>query len=203
MPTLSFFVVVANVRSHWQCRSFPITPNSLLHLLFVHWRMAILTGGIWFLLVSLIGIPPVMIRVAEHTSCPRRRYGVCWVFLPFKGVRKIDLWQLASWKLFCVWDLILQYPPQDISWGQRSRAAAQPLWIRGASKPWWSVVVTGNVHKAAALFDAHLWFLGQAEASGKSASPPVKQSGMCLSNHWRVCVSLLFPLKASHTYPSW
>ena len=32
------------------------------------------------------------------------------------------------------------------------------------------VVATGNVHKAAALFDAHLWFLGQAEASGKSAS---------------------------------
>ena len=64
--TLSFVVVVDNVRSHWQCRRLPLTPISLLHLLFVDVSMAFLTGGIWFLIVILIGIPPVMIRDAEH-----------------------------------------------------------------------------------------------------------------------------------------
>ena len=64
--TLSFIVVVASVRSHWPCRRFTFTLNSLLHLLFVDLSVAILTGGIWFLLVILIGIPLVMIRDAEH-----------------------------------------------------------------------------------------------------------------------------------------
>ena len=52
--------------------------------------MAILTGGIWFLIVILIGIPPVMIGGAEH---PVLGGGMGFVggFLPFKGVRKIDL----------------------------------------------------------------------------------------------------------------
>ena len=104
-------------------------------------------------------------------------------------------------KFVCVWNL--SYSARHGTLPEGRGHEQPPLWIRGASKHGWSVVVTGNVHKAAALFDAHLWFLGQAEASGKSASPPIKQSGMCLSNHWRVCVSLLFPLKASHTHPSY
>ena len=90
MQTLSFIAVVTNVRSHWQCRRLPLTPNSLLHLLFVDVSMAILTSGIWFLIVILIGIPPVMIGGAEH---PVLGGGMGFVggFLPFKGVRKIDL----------------------------------------------------------------------------------------------------------------
>ena len=94
--------------------------------------MAILTVGIWFLIVILIGIPPVMIRDAEHPVLGGGM-GFVGVFLPFMGVRKIDLCQLASWKSF-VFGIILQYPTQDISWGQPSRTVPQPLWIRGANK---------------------------------------------------------------------
>ena len=52
--------------------------------------------------------------------------GFVGFFLPFKGVRKIDLWQLASWKLFCVWDLILQYPPQTFPEGSRQEQPPSP-----------------------------------------------------------------------------
>ena len=44
--TLSFIVVVGNAHSHQQRRRLPLTPNSLLHLLFVDLSTAILTGGI-------------------------------------------------------------------------------------------------------------------------------------------------------------
>ena len=71
-------------------------------------------------------------------------------------------------KFVCVWNL--SYSARHGTLPEGRGHEQPPLWIRGAGKPWWSVVVTGNVHKAAALFDAHLWFLGQAEASGKSAS---------------------------------
>ena len=52
--------------------------------------------------------------------------GFVGFFLPFKGVRKIDLWQLASWKLFCVWDLILPYPPQTFPEGSGQEQPPSP-----------------------------------------------------------------------------
>ena len=56
-------------------------------------RMAILIGWIWFLVVILIGISPVIIRDAGHI--------VLWQFGFFflKGVREVYLLPLASWKL--------------------------------------------------------------------------------------------------------
>ena len=57
-------------------------------------KMAILTGGIWFFVVILIGIPPVIFRDVEHLVL--RPSG--FFFFPLKDVRKFYLLQAASWK---------------------------------------------------------------------------------------------------------
>ena len=102
MPTLSFIVVVANVRSHGQCRRFPLTPNSLLHLLFVDLSMAVLTGGIWFLLVILIGIPSLMTRAAEHPVLGGEM-GFVGVFSLYgcEENRPVAVGVVCVWNLFC------------------------------------------------------------------------------------------------------
>ena len=59
-------------------------------------RMAILTGGTWFLVV-LVGIPPVIFRDVEQLVLwPFVCLFVCFLFL--KGVRTFYLLQAASWK---------------------------------------------------------------------------------------------------------
>ena len=55
-------------------------------------RMAILVGWIWFLIVILIGISPVIIRYDEHIAL--RQFGIFFL----TGVRKTELVPLASWK---------------------------------------------------------------------------------------------------------
>ena len=56
----------------------------------------------------MIGIPPVMIRDAEHPVLGGGM-GFVGVFLPFMGVRKIDLWQLGS----CVFGIYLAIPATE------------------------------------------------------------------------------------------
>ena len=48
------------------CRRVESSPSALPHLGFAEGRMAILSDGIWFLVVNLISIPPVIISNAEH-----------------------------------------------------------------------------------------------------------------------------------------
>lgn len=60
-------------------------------------RISILTGGIWFLDVVLIVIPPVIITMLNILFC-----GCLVFFFPFlfhKGFEEIYMSQLTSWKL--------------------------------------------------------------------------------------------------------
>ena len=60
------------------------------------------------------------------------------------------------------------------------------------------VVVTENVHKAAALFHAHPCFLGSSGVWGPVRFLAVKLREICMSKQERDWASLLFPPKASH-----
>ena len=64
-------------------------------------RMAILSNGIWFLVIVLIGIIPLIIQDAEHL--------VLWslglffsFFISLKGMRKIDLWNWFHESRLCL-----------------------------------------------------------------------------------------------------
>ena len=67
-------------------------------------------------------------------------------------MHETDPLKSASWKsiLFC-FVLFIDRLPQDISWEQVCFAAPQALWYGVAFGTSFTVVVTGNVHQAAAL----------------------------------------------------
>ena len=75
----------------------------------------------------------------------------------------------ASWlpERHCAWNLFLRCRPQDISWGQLSFKEPRALWIEVPVSKSDHVVVTDNVHKAAALFHALLCFLGASRFLGQ------------------------------------
>ena len=112
----------------------------------------------------------------------------------------------------CVWNLRLQHQPQILSWGQLSLTAPQALFIGGVSTAG-QIVVTGNVHRAAALFRSQLaCFLGN-QSLRECLLPGLWVRGLCLSKHPRACVplplrpnALLFIIRvipASPTEPCW
>ena len=103
-------------------------------------------------------------------------------FFFFKGVRTIFLWQFASWTSTAIpWGQLAQKPrPCGLNWGACGH-----------------VVVTGNVHKEAALSHALLWILG---ASGALGPADFLGCAVCLSKEDRAWVSLLSPA-ASHKQP--
>ena len=115
-------------------------------------KMTILTGGIWFFVVVLIGIPPVIFRDVEHLVLRPSGF-----FFP-KGCEEILYVTRCFLKGSYVWNWFLQYPPQDLSRGLWSLTATQvPVNTSG------QVVVTGNVQMVAALCHAQLWFHLQPE----------------------------------------
>ena len=93
--------------------------------------MAILIGWIWFLVVILIDISPVIIRVAEYLVLS---FGL-FFFFPKRVWGKLTF-EIGFLKVDCAWNLFLQYLLQDLSWGQLSFTAPQAFWTGSASKHW-------------------------------------------------------------------
>ena len=62
-------------------------------------RMVVLSGGIWFLVVILIAIPPVIFRGCWASWFWMIGFGFFFFFFSLKGVSKIYLLPLACWKL--------------------------------------------------------------------------------------------------------
>ena len=121
---------------------------------------------------------------------------VFYLFLFFlKGYEDNLALGIGFLKVGCVWNLFLRCRPQDVSWGWLSFAEPQAFGIEVPVSKSDQVEVPENVHKAAALFQAHLGSWGQPEPLGKLASGAVRWSGMCLSKQERAWVSLLSPLK--------
>ena len=87
------------------------------------WMMAILTGGIWFLVI-LIGFP--VIGLLTILSC-----GGFVLFFLLKGCKENVAGAVGFLKVTCVWIWFLHFisavPTQDISWGQLSSSAPKTL----------------------------------------------------------------------------
>ena len=96
-----------------------------------------------------------------RASYPVRQCGILYKFL-LKEWEKFASGEclLDSWGC---WEFIQQSLHQDLSWRQLSLMEPQALWIEVPMSKSDQVVVTGNVHKEAALFQARLWFLWQTE----------------------------------------
>ena len=142
------------------------------------------------------------LRDARHLVWEGRFGCVCSIFfflLLLKGHEDNLPLAVGFLNIGCVGNLFLRCQPQDISWGQLSLSEPQALWIEVPVCKGDQVVVTENVHKAAALFMRPFSSWREAESEGKMASWAVKQSEICLSKQERSWASPLFPSKASHT----
>ena len=115
-------------------------------------RMAILIGWIWFLVVILIHISPVIIRDAE--------YLVLWsfgLFLSFlRGCEANWPLKLASWKLIVLGIYFCKTCGRTFPEGSCHLQPHWPFELEVPVSTDGQVVVPGNVHKVAALH-AQLW----------------------------------------------
>ena len=79
-------------------------------------------------LAIFIDFPPVIIRDAEYLVL--WPFGDCFFFIFLLKLCEENVHVAAGiLKVGCVWNLFLQYPPQDLSPGQLSLAAPQALWM--------------------------------------------------------------------------
>ena len=127
----------------------PQTPSHIYCCKFV--TLAIVSGGIWFSIIFSIGISAA-IRNAEHLVW-WGRFGFVFSFFFFLKECKDNLaLGIGFLKVGCVWNLFLQRLPQDVPWQRLSFTEPQALWTEVPVSKNDQVVVSGNVHKAAALF---------------------------------------------------
>ena len=137
-----------------------------LHLLFVDlwgWK----SGEIWFLTVILAGIPPVVIRNAQHLVL---RWLFFFFFFLLHGCEE-NLPVLVDFlKVSCVCTFFLQYSPQDLSWRQLSLTVPKICWIGGTRKRRWSSCSYRKCPQGAALSHTQLGFLRQPEPKEELAS---------------------------------
>ena len=120
---------------------------------------AILIGWIWFLVVILIHISPIIIRDAE--------YLVLWssgLFFSFlRGCEANWFLKLASWKLTVLGIYFCSTCRRTFPEGSCHLQPHRPFELEVSVSTGEQVVVPGNVHKVAALLRAQLWFHLQPE----------------------------------------
>ena len=122
-------------------------------------RMAILIGWIWFLVVILIHISPVIIRDAEHLVL--WPFGFCFSF--FRGCEENWPLKLASWKSVVFGIYFCNTCRRTFPEGSCHLQPHRPFELEVPVSTGGQVVVLVNDHKVAALLHAQLWFHLQPE----------------------------------------
>ena len=150
--------------------------------------MAILIGWIWFLVVILIDISPVIIRVAEYLVL---LFGLFFSFL--RGCEANWPLKLASWKLIVLGIYFCNTCCRTFPEGSCHLQPHRPFELEVPVSTGAQVVVPGNVHKEAALLHAQLWFHLQPEPRERWL-PGLWIRVKC-EQHPRTCVSLLITPK--------
>ena len=139
---------------------------SLVHCLHIV-RITILSDGIWFLVVVLIGIPSVinsMLSILSHDHSV--------VFLSFFLKECEENWplKLASWKSVVFGIYVCNTYRRTFSDGSYHYQPVPPLELEMPVIICGQVVVIENVHKAAVILHARHWFHMRPEPSGETAS---------------------------------
>ena len=142
MRSLCFLVAVVNVHFHWTCSGVTSPASSPAFIVCRLVRMASLTGGIWFPIVVLIGVPAA-IRDAVHLLLGWRFAFVFSCFL----VRKIYCGNWLLETLLCLKFISATPTLGDFLWAavinRNPRACELEVLVSLSGQ----VVVTGNFYR--------------------------------------------------------
>ena len=158
MQRRSVPAAVASVHSAEHVGGSPFFP-ALFH---IYWLMK-MTGGIWFIVVVLIRIPPAITRDAEHlVLCWLEYFSFLFFFFFLLGMCGNFTFRLESCKLGVFATFFSNIYPRTFleascHWQQPPppRPPRVPLWIGDASKRLWSSCSCTKWPQGGSTFDDH------------------------------------------------